>query len=111
MDSNVSQICSVVISVIVPGAIFSTVNIGGEDKTKVTYSITDGGVLDLDGISNNIIVDPVQLVSTAQQANSIKAPTTGFGKTLINNNFAETLLNIVGFSLIITTLGYTRLKK
>lgn len=58
----------------VPGAVFSTRVIGGVTKTIVTYSITDGGALDTDGLANGIIKDPVgfAIVPTA--------PSTGLGK-------------------------------
>jgi len=45
----------------VAGAVFGTRTVGGVVKTTVTYSITDGGSLDTDGISNGIIKDPVGL--------------------------------------------------
>lgn len=58
----------------VPGASFSTVTIHSAWVLKVTYQITDGGLLDIDGEANGIIVDPVGLGVT-----SISAPNTGLG--------------------------------
>jgi len=59
----------------IPGATFSTVTIGGQVALKATYSITDGGEFDQDGVANGVIVDPV---GSAYQVNS--APNTGFGR-------------------------------
>jgi len=42
----------------IPGAVVSNVAIGGQTALKITYSITDGGPLDADGIANGTIVDP-----------------------------------------------------
>ena len=35
--------------------------IGGQAATVVTYTVTDGGELDVDGADNGVIVDPVGL--------------------------------------------------
>ncbi len=45
----------------VSGATFATQTIGGTARTTVTYSLTDGGPLDLDGTANGIIIDPIGL--------------------------------------------------
>jgi hypothetical protein len=42
----------------IPGAVITSVTIGGQSALKITYSITDGGPLDADGIANGTIVDP-----------------------------------------------------
>jgi|GEM_PF-543845 len=47
----------------VSGATFGTRTVGGVSKTTVTYTITDGGSFDSDGIANKIIKDPVMLSS------------------------------------------------
>lgn len=39
----------------------STQTIGGQAATVVTYTVTDGGELDVDGADNGVIVDPVGL--------------------------------------------------
>lgn len=39
----------------------STQTIGGQSATVVTYTVTDGGELDVDGADNGVIVDPVGL--------------------------------------------------
>lgn len=47
----------------VTGVTFGTVTVGGVTKTTAKYNVTDGGVLDTDGVANGIIVDPVSLAS------------------------------------------------
>jgi hypothetical protein len=42
----------------IPGATVTNVTIGGQTALKITYSITDGGPLDADGVANGTIVDP-----------------------------------------------------
>jgi hypothetical protein len=39
----------------------SQVNLFGTPTVKVDYTITDGGALDEDGLTNGIIVDPIGL--------------------------------------------------
>lgn len=47
--------------------------IGGEAVTVVTYEVTDGGALDIDGVENGVIVDPVGIAGVV-----VEAPNTGF---------------------------------
>lgn len=42
-----------------PEATFDTVTIDGVDKTRISYSIKDGGPFDADGANNGSITDPV----------------------------------------------------
>lgn len=42
----------------IPNATISSVTIGGQPALRITYSVTDGGPLDEDGVANGIIVDP-----------------------------------------------------
>jgi hypothetical protein len=42
----------------IPGAVMSTVSMGGESALKVVYEIIDGGVFDSDSTANGSIVDP-----------------------------------------------------
>jgi len=58
----------------VPGTTVSSVTIGGQVATKVTYPITDGGPFDQDGSANGTIVDPVGLAVP-----SVGTPNTGVG--------------------------------
>ena len=65
----------------IEGAIFTEVNIGGEKAVKVQYDVTDGGLLDQDGLANGTIIDPVGpgekvLAVTGQPA--YVAPLAGF---------------------------------
>jgi len=50
------------------------VTIGGIQAVKVVYQVTDGGLLDQDGVANGIIVDPVGL-----GINDVGVPNTGLG--------------------------------
>jgi hypothetical protein len=59
----------------VPGAVFSNVTIGGQQATKVTYSLTDGGSLDEDRLVNGAIVDP----AGPALATAANTPDTGYG--------------------------------
>jgi hypothetical protein len=56
----------------IPGASVTRVMIGGQEVTKLTYQITDGGPLDTDGAANGIIVDPSGLA-----VNAVGVPNTG----------------------------------
>jgi hypothetical protein len=58
----------------IPNATFVKVHIGGQDATKITYAITDGGSLDEDGTVNGVIIDPA---GPALQSVGITAPNTG----------------------------------
>lgn len=59
-------------------AIIERVTIGEQSALQITYSVTDGGELDLDGEVNGIIVDPVGLAALA-----VGAPNTGLGGSRI----------------------------
>lgn len=58
----------------VSGAAISQTTIGGQAVTKVTYQVTDGGLLDTDGTANGAIVDPVGLAQSV-----VGVPNTGLG--------------------------------
>jgi hypothetical protein len=60
---------------IISGAAFSTVVIGGNTETEVTYSLTDGGPYDLSSTANGLVEDPVLIADPVAPA----APSTGFG--------------------------------
>ena len=47
--------------------------IGGQNAAVATYQITDGGLLDTDGLVNGTIIDPIGLASLA-----VGVPSTGF---------------------------------
>jgi hypothetical protein len=69
----------------ITGAVLGSVTIGGATRTTVTYSVTDGGTYDSDGLSNGIIVDPVGLAVLVAPA----PPDTGFG--VAHKNLSQTL--------------------
>lgn len=56
----------------IPNATITTETIYGQAVTVVTYEVTDGGVLDIDGATNGVIVDPAGLAVTV-----LGAPNTG----------------------------------
>lgn len=89
----------------ISGAQFSTVTFGGVTRTKVTYSATDGGAYDSDGIANGIIADPVGLVGPA----IVAAPNTGYD-ALITSNIWETIVIYSCVSLCLVLVG-TGLRK
>ncbi len=45
----------------IPGAVVTAVTYQGQPALKLTYTVTDGGALDEDGVVNGVIVDPVGL--------------------------------------------------
>lgn len=49
----------------VPGAVVSSVTIGGQSATKVVYQVKDGGDLDVDAVANGTIVDPAGPATSA----------------------------------------------
>lgn len=51
----------------VPGAVITETTVGGQHALLLTYSITDGGPLDDDGLANGVIVDPVGLAADSAQ--------------------------------------------
>lgn len=55
------------------GAKIEAVTRGSDSFLKLSYQVTDGGILDVDGIENGVIVDPVGL---ARQ--TVGVPNTGF---------------------------------
>ncbi len=49
----------------IDSALFEAVTINGLPAVSATYQVTDGGVLDIDGSANGVIVDPVGFAKTA----------------------------------------------
>jgi hypothetical protein len=82
------------------GASISQDTIAGNKVLKVSYQVTDGGELDIDGEVNGIIVDPVGLATTS---------------TLVNTGIVAATAVIIGFILIAiasyTYIDYKRHKK
>lgn len=48
----------------IPGAVIAREDYNGKPLLKLTYQITDGGILDQDGTVNGTIIDPVGLATT-----------------------------------------------
>jgi hypothetical protein len=49
----------------IPGASVTATTLNGSPALLLTYNVTDGGVLDEDGLKNGVIVDPVGLAVAA----------------------------------------------
>lgn len=84
----------------VVGAQFTTVAFGGVTRTEVTYSVTDGGSYDSDGIANGIIIDPVELVGPLTTTTS-PVPDTGFGAPSQNNPIPYILVICAAISAVL----------
>jgi hypothetical protein len=54
----------------VPGATITREDYNGKSMLKLTYAITDGGILDQDGVANGTVIDPVGLATTASLAST-----------------------------------------
>lgn len=65
----------------IPGATITETTLNGQPALNVSYSITDGGPLDEDGVVNGVIVDPVGLaqIAASSTTNTTTAPNTGYG--------------------------------
>jgi len=48
----------------IPGAAITREDYNGKSMLKLTYQITDGGILDQDGVVNGTVIDPVGLATT-----------------------------------------------
>lgn len=77
----------------IPGAVLSAVTIGGQSALKLSYSVTDGGSLDQDGIADGNIVDPVGLASS-----TAAAPNTGLAPA--GSQLSLILISLIGLGLI-----------
>jgi hypothetical protein len=68
-----------------PGAVFGTATVGGKTVTTLTYSVTDGSVLDADGTANGEIVDPAGPSVLAASTTLADAGTETLVYTLISS--------------------------
>jgi hypothetical protein len=89
-------------------AVITPMTIGGESVLRVTYTVTDGGALDEDGVANGTIVDPAGIAvlgttttSTTPTTTSTGAPNTG----LKSQSIYPAVLLIVSGLLIQTRYG------
>lgn len=80
----------------IPGAIISQTTIDNMPALQVTYSVTDGGILDEDGIANGILVDPIGL------ATMTGSPDTSYGVPTQSDPIVTFL---VTSSIVSTTIG------
>jgi hypothetical protein len=85
-----------------PGVVISNVTIGGQQATKVSYSITDGSSLDDDGLLDGNISDPFGLgvlaASTSNTpSNSVGAPDTGIEPA----SWSLPMLSLIGGGLLL----------
>ena len=76
----------------ISGAVFTSVEIGGQQATKISYQITDNGPLDADS-TPGVIVDP------AGPALQDSAPNTGYGSPANGNIFFNVITVISTLSL------------
>ena len=94
----------------IPGAVITETTIDGEHALQLSYSVTDGGPLDEDGIANGVIVDPVGL-GTLNSMPSIGAPNAGVGPTESYNQPTIMLAMITSFVIMIFALTYRFVKR
>lgn len=66
----------------IPGATVEKLTINGKTVSKVTFTVTDGGLLDVDGQRNGLIEDPAGLAQSM-----VGTPNTGFG--IVDSNFRK----------------------
>jgi hypothetical protein len=90
-----------------PSAVFSNVIIGGQQATKVTYSITDGGPLDEDGLVNGTIVDP----AGPALATVNNTPDTGYGTPKQHGSVIITMAILATISISTGLILLYRLKR
>lgn len=76
----------------IPDATTEQVTIGGKTATKVSYQITDGGILDEDSTANGVIVDPSGLGKSI-----VSAPNTGTGSI---SGHDKTIEQLRGYTLL-----------
>ena len=95
----------------IPNAVFGSANVGGTQVTTLSYSLTDGGPLDDDGIANGTIVDTV---GPGVSPTEVIAPPTATGATgdlpATGSNTSTNLFNVlllIGTGLILK-LGMKR---
>lgn len=87
----------------IPGATITETTVDGKHALQISYSVTDGGELDEDGVANGIIVDPVGLgvPSGATINNNIPgAPNTGVGPAGSYNSSTLLFATIVSFCVV-----------
>lgn len=61
----------------------SSVDVAGESRTSLAYSLVDGGEHDEDGAANGLVVDPIAIVSSTP---TVGAPNAGVGNRININS-------------------------
>jgi hypothetical protein len=84
----------------VPGAVLGTATVGSTQVTTLTYTVTDGGDLDDDGLVNGVIVDPAGPAVLA-----VTSPDTGIESL---NVLATVSPILVGTGLLVASLQKRR---
>lgn len=84
----------------VPGAVLGTATVGSTQVTTLTYTVTDGGELDDDGLVNGVIVDPAGPAVLA-----VTSPDTGIESV---NLLATVSPILVGAGLLVASLQKRR---
>lgn len=87
----------------ITGATISNIVIDGQSVVKVSYDITDGGLLDQDGQANGEIVDPAGLAQSV-----VGAPNTGFSRALDTMKILLTGIILIGVVIATKPLWKTR---
>ena len=75
--------------------------VGSQTVTTLSYSVTDGGVSDADGLANGVIVDPAGPAipqTAAASVSAASAPNTG----LPAQNSVLPLTTLAGAALLLT---------
>jgi hypothetical protein len=85
----------------IPGAVFATQSVGGTPVTTLSYTVTDGGALDADGLVNGVIIDPVGPGIATASTTTVGAPNTGIKP---QDGFTPLALGLGGLLLIVGTL-------
>jgi len=69
----------------VPNAAITREDYNGKSMLKLTYSITDGGILDQDGVANGTVIDPVGLatLSLADTGESVMSYLIAIGALIL----------------------------
>ena len=99
-----------------PGATFGTAVVGGRTVTTLSYSITDGGPLDTDGVANGTIVDPAGpgVLSAATGGSPVtasatpSAPNTGLRQQSAAMNYVLVVVGLVIGSLAVRRMAVPR---
>jgi len=89
----------------VGGATLERTTIDGANVLVITYDVTDGGVLDDDGIANGVVVDPAG-PALLTESTVPGAPNTGIAPIISRVVFSGWLIGLgLALALVITTMS------